>query len=66
VHRGYGAETYAADQKDLSEPGLLGHVAVSEYRDHLPPHHQQEIYQYQGVEFWLVIRGTNYPARNPC
>jgi transposase len=36
--------------KGLPGPGLLAHVAVSKYGDHLPLHRQEEIYQRQGVE----------------
>ena len=37
-------------EKGLAGPGLLAHVAVSKYGDHLPLHRQEEIFQRQGVE----------------
>ena len=37
-------------EKGLPGPGLLAHVAVSKYGDHLPLNRQQEIFQRQGVE----------------
>ena len=37
-------------EKGLPGPGLLAHVAVSKYGDHLPLHRQEEIFQRQGVE----------------
>ena len=37
-------------QKGLAGPGLLAHVAVSKYGDHLPLHRQEEIFRRQGVE----------------
>jgi transposase len=36
--------------KGLAGPGLLAHVAVSKYLDHLPLYRQSEIYARQGVE----------------
>jgi transposase len=36
--------------KGLPGPGLLAHVAVSKYGDHLPLNRQQEIFERQGVE----------------
>ena len=37
-------------EKGLPGPGLLAHVAVSKYGDHLPLYGQQGIFQRQGVE----------------
>jgi transposase len=37
-------------EKGLPGPGLLAHVAVSKYGDHLPLYRQEEIYRRQGVE----------------
>jgi transposase len=37
-------------EKGLPGPGLLAHVAVSKYGDHLPLHRQEAILQRQGVE----------------
>ncbi len=42
-------------QKGLPGPGLLAHVAVSKFDDHLPLYRQQEIYRRQGVE---IARST--------
>jgi transposase len=36
--------------KGLAGPGLLAHVAVSKYLDHLPLYRQSEIYARQGIE----------------
>ena len=36
--------------KGLPGPGLLAHIAVSKYGDHLPLHRQAEIFRRQGVE----------------
>ena len=37
-------------EKGRPGPGLLAHVAVSKYGDHLPLYRQEEIFQRQGVE----------------
>lgn len=37
-------------EKGLPGPGLLAHVAVSKYGDHLPLHRQEAIFQRQGLE----------------
>lgn len=37
-------------EKGLPGPGLLAHVAVSKFGDHLPLHRQEEIFRRQGVE----------------
>ena len=37
-------------EKGLAGPGLLAHVAVSKYGDHLPLHRQESIFARQGVE----------------
>jgi len=37
-------------EKGLPGPGLLAHVAVSKYGDHLPLYRQEGIFQRQGVE----------------
>ena len=37
-------------EKGLPGPGLLAHVAVSKYGDHLPLHRQEGIFRRQGVE----------------
>ena len=37
-------------EKGLAGPGLLAHVAVSKYGDHLPLNRQEEIFRRQGVE----------------
>jgi len=44
------AKPAAPIDKGLAGPGLLAHVAVSKYGDHLPLHRQQEIFQRHGVE----------------
>jgi len=36
--------------RGIAGPGLLAHVLVSKYGDHLPLYRQQEIYERQGVE----------------
>jgi transposase len=36
--------------KGLAGPGLLAHVAVSKYLDHLPLYRQSEIYAWQGID----------------
>jgi transposase len=36
--------------RGLAGPGLLAHVLVSKYADHLPLYRQEEIYERQGVE----------------
>jgi hypothetical protein len=36
--------------RGLAGPGLLAHVLVSKYADHLPLYRQSEIYERQGVE----------------
>lgn len=37
-------------EKGLAGPGLLAHVAVNKYADHLPLHRQEQIFKRQGVE----------------
>jgi transposase len=37
-------------EKGMAGPGLLAHVAVSKYGDHLPLHRQESIFARQGVE----------------
>jgi transposase len=37
-------------EKGLPGPGLLAHVAVSKYADHLPLHRQEGIFEREGVE----------------
>ena len=37
-------------EKGFPGPGLLAHVAVSKYGDHLPLYRQEEIFRRQGVE----------------
>jgi transposase len=37
-------------EKGLPGPGLLAHVVVNKYSDHLPLHRQEAIFQRQGVE----------------
>ncbi|MDP8236984.1 MAG: IS66 family transposase [Candidatus Erginobacter occultus] len=37
-------------EKGLAGPGLLAHVAVGKYADHLPLHRQEEIFKRQGVK----------------
>ena len=37
-------------EKGLAGPGLLAHVAVSKYGDHLPLHRQESIFARQGIE----------------
>ncbi len=37
-------------EKGLPGPGLLAHVAVSKYADHLPLHRQAQMFERQGVE----------------
>jgi transposase len=37
-------------KRGLAEPGLLAHVLVSKYADHLPLYRQAEIYAREGVE----------------
>ena len=39
-----------AIDRGLAGPGLLAHVLVSKYTDHLPLYRQSEIYQREGVE----------------
>lgn len=44
------AKPPAPIEKGLAGPGLLAHVAVSKYGDHLPLHRQESIFARQGVE----------------
>jgi hypothetical protein len=37
-------------QRGLDGPGLLGHVLVAKYADHLPLYRQSEIYAREGVD----------------
>ena len=37
-------------EKGLPGPGLLAHVAVSKYADHLPLYRQEGIFERQGVD----------------
>ena len=37
-------------EKGLAGPGLLAHVAVSKYADHLPLHRQEEMFRRHGVK----------------
>ena len=37
-------------ERGLAGPGLLAHVAVSKYLDHLPLYRQSEIYARQGID----------------
>jgi len=41
--------------KGIAGPGLLAHVAVSKYADHIPLHRQEEIFKRQGV---FISRST--------
>ena len=36
--------------RGLAGPGLLAHVLISKYADHLPLYRQCEIYEHQGIE----------------
>src|SRR5262245_43483002 len=40
-------------EKGLPGPGLIAHVAVSKYADHLPLHRQEGIFKRFGVELSL-------------
>ena len=42
-------------EKGIAGPGLLAHVAVSKYGDHLPLNRQNEIFKRQGIE---IARST--------
>jgi len=44
------AKPPAPVEKGMAGPGLLAHVAVSKYGDHLPLHRQESIFARQGVE----------------
>jgi transposase len=44
------AKPPAPIEKGLAGPGLLAHVAVSKYGDHLPLHRQESIFARHGVE----------------
>ena len=44
------AKPPAPVEKGLAGPGLLAHVAVSKYGDHLPLHRQEAIFARQGVD----------------
>ena len=44
------AKPLAPIEKGLAGPGLLAHVAVSKYGDHLPLHRQESIFARHGVE----------------
>ena len=37
-------------ERSIAGPGLLAHVLVSKYSDHLPLYRQSEIYEREGVE----------------
>jgi hypothetical protein len=43
------AKPMAPIEKGLPGPGLLAHVAVNKYGDHLPLHRQEAIFRRQGV-----------------
>ncbi len=43
--------------RGLAGPGLLAHVLVAKYADHLPLHRQSEIYARQGVGTGTVNAG---------
>ena len=45
-----GAGTDAADRTRYGRPGLLAHVVVGKYADHLPLYRQADIYAREGVE----------------
>ena len=47
---GTAEKPMAPIEKGLPGPGLLAHVAVSKYGDHLPLNRQEEIFRRQGVE----------------
>jgi len=47
---GSGRHAESADPKGIAGPGLLAHVAVSKYLDHLPLYRQSEIYARQGID----------------
>jgi transposase len=49
--------------RSLASPGLLAHVLVSKYGDHLPLHRQEEIYERQGVH---LSRSTLYGWVDSC
>ena len=44
-------------ERGLAGPGLLAHVLVSKYSDHLPLYRQSEIYARQGVEIPALHSG---------
>ena len=45
-----GEKPQQAIEKGLPGPGLLAHVAVSKYGDHLPLHRQEQMFGRQGVQ----------------
>jgi transposase len=52
LHRGGGSAepSDGAIERGLAGPGLLAHVLVSKYCDHLPLYRQSEIYAREAVE----------------
>lgn len=42
-------------QKSIASPGLLSHVLVSKFKDHLPLYRQEQIFQRMGVD---IVRHT--------
>ena len=62
--------------RGLAGPGLLAHVLVSKYADHLPLYRQSEIYEREGIELerstlagwvgrWPLQRHCPTPIRQP-
>ena len=49
-HHPPGARPRASIAKGLASPGLLAHVLVAKYCDHLPLYRQSQIFARQGVE----------------
>ena len=49
--------------KGLAGPGLLAHVLVAKYADHLPLYRQSEIYAREGVELTARRWPTGWVAR---
>jgi transposase len=45
-----GTAPHRPIERGLAGPGLLAHVLVSKYADHLPLYRQSEIYAREGVE----------------
>jgi transposase len=56
-------KSMASIQKGLPGPGLLVHVVINKYGDHLPLHRQEVIFQIQGS---ALLHKTMYDWMRQC